>query len=160
MKRVRAERSTLFGREYELTVDDRRVGSFRAMTPAGHGTLRLGRRVWAARREGVFRGAWNLFAGDDQPPVIRARRPSAFRNAVVISTGDTEWEIHVGSFGNRITLSQGGEEIASGRTTWSSRYLELEIPDHWPDLWGAFSLWMALWLARRRGAAAVASGGS
>jgi len=159
VKRIRATRSTLFGREYELTADDRPIGSFRAMTPAGHGTLRLGRRVWAARREGVFRGAWNLFARDDQPPVMRAWRPSAFRNAVVIAADGTEWEIHLGSFGNRITVTQDGEEVGGGRTTWSSRYLELEVPERWPDLWAAFSLWMAVWLARRRGAAAVAGGG-
>ncbi len=160
MSQFRAVRTSLFGREYRLTADERAVGSFRAMSPAGHGTLRLGHKLYTARREGIFRGAWNLFGPGHHRPVIRARRPSAFRNAVLITARGSEWEVHVGSFGNRIVVSQEGEQVGTGRTTWSSRRLELEVPNDWPDLWAAFSLWMAVWLARRRGAAAVAGGGT
>lgn len=159
MKSATAERSSLFGREYEVTIRGRRAGSFRAMSPAGHGTIHLGRDVWSARREGLFRGAWNLFGAGDRPPVLTARRPSAFRNSVVVSAGGSRWEIHLGSFGNRLTVSQDGEVVGQGRTTWSSRRVEIEVPDRWDDLWVAFSLWLAVWLSRRRGAAAVASAG-
>ena len=158
MKPFTARRRSLFGREYEVTARNRTVGTFRAMSPAGHGRLRLDDTIWSARREGLFRGAWNLFGPDDEHPVMSAHRPSAFRNSVIVTTDETEWEIHLGAFGNRLTLSQVGREIGEGRTTWSSRHVEMKVPNAWPDLWAVFSLWLAVWLSRRRGAAAVASG--
>ncbi len=157
MTRVLAERASLFGRDYLLSVDGTRIGSFRAMSPAGHGRIRIGSQEWSARREGIFRGAWNLFGPGDERAVMTARRPSAFRNSVIVTADDTEWEIHLGSFGNRITLSQEAE-IGSGRTTWSSRQVYLDVPEQWPKLWMAFSLWLAVWLSRRRGGAAAAGG--
>lgn len=110
----------------------------------------------------VFREGW--MSGDfvmerDGQAIVRAEKPSAFRNAFIVSVEGRQYTLRKKSFARRaFVLMQGDTEVGSlAPDTFWKRRATVSLPADLPAPVRAFITWLAIILWKREADAAAAA---